>query len=402
MSTVVETATFARADAPAAARRPRLDAVDLLRGLVIALMVLDHTRDFFHAQAFTLNPTDPARTTLVLYLTRWAANLCAPTFVFLAGVSIELQRANGKTPAELSRFLLTRGLWLIALELTVVGFGFNFAWPFAFLQVIWAIGLGMVAMAALTRLPRAAVLALGALIVAGHDALDSVRVGDLGAFASLWTLAMALGPAPFGTGFVAYPFVPWFGILCLGYGLGPVFLRPAGQRRRLTALLGVGCLALFVVLRFVNGYGDPSPWHAQAEGWRTALAFFDVGKYPPSLLYVLVMLGTSLLLALGLERLRGPLADALLAYGRTPLFTYLLHIYLVHGLAMAIGMATGVPASAFRNFIADPSRLVALHWGFGLPVVYAIWLAVLAALYPASRWYARLKRQRHARWMSYL
>ncbi|HEX7111758.1 MAG TPA: heparan-alpha-glucosaminide N-acetyltransferase domain-containing protein, partial [Mizugakiibacter sp.] len=169
MSTIVATGTdFARAGAPTAARRPRLDAVDLLRGLVIALMVLDHTRDFFHAKAFTLNPTDPAHTTLILYLTRWAANLCAPTFVFLAGVAIELQRANGKTPAELSRFLLARGLWLIVLELTVVGFGFNFALPFVFLQVIWAIGLGMVAMAALTRLPTVAVLALGVLIVAGH------------------------------------------------------------------------------------------------------------------------------------------------------------------------------------------------------------------------------------------
>ncbi|HEX7111582.1 MAG TPA: heparan-alpha-glucosaminide N-acetyltransferase domain-containing protein, partial [Mizugakiibacter sp.] len=280
--------------------------------------------------------------------------------------------------------------------------GFNFALPFVFLQVIWAIGLGMVAMAALTRLPTVAVLALGVLIVAGHDAFASVRAGDLGAFAPLWTLAMTLGPTPFAPGFVAYPAVPWFGILCLGVGLGPVFLRPAPQRRRLTVLLGLGCLALFVALRLVNGYGDPAPWHAQAEGWRTVLAFFDVSKYPPSLLYVLVMLGTSLLLALGLERLRGPLANALLAYGRTPLFTYLLHIYLVHGLAIAAGAAMGVPASAFCNFIADPSRLMALHWGFGLPVVYAIWFAVLAALYPASRWYAEVRRRRRDWWLSYL
>jgi uncharacterized membrane protein len=380
---------------------PRLDAIDLLRGLVIALMVLDHVRDYFHADAFVFNPLDPARTTPVLYATRWITHLCAPTFVFLSGVSAFLQRANGKDVRTLSRFLLTRGAWLVALEFTIVSFGFNFA-PVLFAQVIYAIGVGMIALSVLVWAPQRAVLALGVLIVAGHDALAPINAGMLGAAGPVWMFAMEPGPTSFLAGFVAYPAIPWVGVMLLGYGLAPLFLLPQTERNRILTGCAAFALGLFLLLRALNAYGDPAPWQAHQSGWRTALSFFNVTKYPPSLMFVLVTLGMSFLLLPLLERLRGAPARVLLAFGRTPLFTYLLHVYLVHGSALLLGMALGFPAAVFTHFILDPSQLVTAHWGFNLAVVYGIWLLTLAVLYPLSRWYADMKRRRRDAWLSYL
>jgi len=381
---------------------PRLDMIDMLRGLVIALMVLDHVRDYFHETAFLFDPTNLSRTNVLLFATRWVTHLCAPTFVFLAGVSVFLQRANGKTGAALSKFLLTRGLWLIFLEMTIIVFGFNFVWPFAFVQVIWAIGVSMLLFAALVRLPTGAVLAIGAIIVAGHGLLGPINAPALGAWAPFWILTMEPGPAPWLPGFVVYPAIPWFGIMCLGYGLGSIFIKTVEGRSRAVALLACGALVLFLVLRAINGYGDPAPWSVQKNAVFTALSFINVSKYPPSLLYVLITLGVSMLLLLALQRLRGAAAKVLLVFGRTPLFTYVLHIYIAHGLALLIGVATGVPAAYFSNLLGDPARLVSAHWGFGLPVVYGIWLLVLLTLYPFSRWFAGVKRRRRDWWLSYL
>jgi len=384
------------------ARTPRLEIVDMLRGFVIALMVLDHTRDYFHISAYNFDPTDPARTHLWLYLTRWVTHLCAPTFVFLAGVSIYLQEVNGKSKPQLSRFLLTRGAWLLVLELTVISFGFNFALPFLFLQVIWAIGMSMILLAGLIWLPRAVAAAIGVLIVAGHQLLAPIDAADLGALAPLWTLAFEVGRTPFGPGFIAYPLIPWFGVMCLGYGLGVVFAQEPSRRNRSLLRIALGAIALFLVLRAINGYGDPAPWHAFPGVGATLMSFFNVSKYPPSLLYVLITLGVSLLCMLAFQRLRGLLARALLAYGRTPLFTYVLHIYVVHGSALLVAMLAGYPASYEANFLADPFRLVKAGWGFNLLVVYAAWLAILIVLYPAARWFAEVKRRRREWWLSYL
>jgi uncharacterized membrane protein len=201
---------------------------------------------------------------------------------------------------------------------------------------------------------------------------------------------------------LVYPAIPWFGIMCLGYGLGHVFLKPAADRQRTIMLLGCGALFLFVLLRAINGYGDPAPWSVQKNALFTALSFINVSKYPPSLLYALITLGLSMLLLLGLQHLRGVAARVLLVFGRTALFTYVLHIYLVHTLAMLFGMARGVPASAFVNMLGDPSRLIAAHWGLSLPVVYGLWLSTLAILYPLSRWFADVKRRQRDWWLSYL
>lgn len=381
----------------------RLDMVDALRGLVIALMVLDHVRDYFHWQAFVFSPTDLARTTPLLFATRWVTHLCAPSFVLLAGVSIFLQRAGGAYPrSSQSRLLLGRGLWLIVLELSVVVFGFNFVWPFLFLQVIWAIGVGMVAMAALIWLPRQAVLVLGIVIIAGHGLLAGFDPSRWGALAPLWTLAMRPGGVPGIEGFVAYPALPWLGILCLGYGIGPLFLLEAQRRRRVIAALALAMLAIFAILRAGTGFGDPSPWQRQAGPVFDAMAFVNVSKYPPSLLYALVTLGVSLLLMLALEHATGRLRRVLLAFGRTPLFTYLLHIYLVHGLALLIGVASGVPATVFVGILGNAGRIAESGWGVSLPAVFGLWLGVLAALYPLAHWFAGVKARRRDRWLSYL
>ena len=380
----------------------RLDAIDLLRGLVIVLMVLDHVRDYVHAPAFIFSPTDLTQTTPLLFMTRWITHLCAPTFVFLAGVSIFMQRANGKDPAALSRFLLTRGLWLIVLEFTLVGFGFNWGAPIAFMQVIWAIGGSMVLMALFVRLTATVVLGMGAAIVVGHQFVAStIDATQLGVWTQAWFLTMQPGPTLFLRGFIPYPLIPWFGVMCLGYGLGFIFRQAPQQRHRNVLLMALGFLAAFVVLRAINGYGDPAPWSVQSSAVMTVLSFMNVSKYPPSLMYVLVTLGVAMLLFLALDKLSGPIQKVLLAFGRTSLFTYVLHIYLAHSVALLIGVLGGLSASYYFDFLA---RFAGAPDGQGyeLPIVYGTWLVVVAMLYPVSSWFARVKRERRDWWLSYL
>ena len=380
----------------------RVELVDMLRGFVIVLMVLDHTRDYFHETALAFDPTEIAKTTPALFLTRWITHLCAPAFVFLAGASVWLQRTSGRPLADIRKLLVTRGLWLIALELTLISFGFNFAWPFFFIQVIWAIGSGMLLLAMLVHLGRRTVLVIGAVLVAGHQLLAPVEAVALGPWAAAWRLFLEPGMLGGIPGFAVYPTIPWFGVMCLGYGLGEVFRTPADARNRTLLRLGASALVAFALLRPFGMLGDASPWVTGTDGVRTTLSFINASKYPPSLLFVLVTLGTVALLAPAIGRLRGPLRSLLLAMGRTPFFTYLLHIYLVHGAAMFTGALVGVPPSAFVNFLGDPSRLVASGWGIGLGWVYLMWILIVAALYPASRWFADVKRRGGRWWLAYL
>lgn len=390
------------------AARVRIAEIDILRGLVVVLMALDHVRDFFHLGAFAIDPLNPEQTTPLLYATRWITHLCAPTFVFLAGVSAFLQRANGKATPNLAMFLLTRGLWLIALELTLISVGWAF-WipPMIFLQVIWAIGLSMIALAGLIWLPAPMVLAVGVAIVAGHNLLDPIPPENLGGAALLWTLLHEGGPVFFGgapIGFVAYPVLPWIGIMAVGYGLGGVFLRPPAQRERTLLALGAAMLAGFVVLRFLNQYGDPNPWRAYAALGDSAMSFLNVAKYPPSLHFVLVTLGVVFVLWPLLARLRGPFARFLGIFGAVPFFFYVLHIYLVHALAMVANAATGRDPSLLFNFFVNnfTGAPGVERLGFLLPWTYAAWGVVLALLYPLCAFWAALKRRRRDWWLSYL
>jgi uncharacterized membrane protein len=378
----------------------RLNSIDLLRGLVIVIMVLDHVRDLFFDPGGP-NPTNMAETNPALFATRWVTHLCAPTFVLLAGVSVYLQEGRGKSKAHLSGFLVSRGLWLIFLEVTLVGVGFNFG-PTIFLQVIWAIGAGFIALALLIWAPRTVVLAIGVAIVIGHQALAVLRPEHTGLINSVWMLLLERGRVGVLPGYVSYPALPWLGVLCLGYGIGPVFKMDAAVRRRWMYAAAMGGVVLFLVIRLANGYGDPHPWETQKDAVMTVVSFFNVTKYPPSLDYLLIMLSIAIVLLLLLEHLRGVVGDVLLDFGRTPLFTYLLHLYIAHLLALIVGVAQGLPASIFFNYHEDATRADAAGWGFDLPGIYLVWIVVLFLLYPAAHWFAGVKRRRRAWWLSYL
>jgi uncharacterized membrane protein len=378
--------------------RRRLDHVDLLRGLVMVIMVLDHTRDYFTVVRF--DPTDLTRTDLALFATRWITHYCAPVFVFLAGASAWIAGTR-RTHGQLARFLLSRGLWLILVEVTVISFGWYFStrWPMgARAQVIWAIGASMVVLAGLIHLPRAAVAAVGLALVVGHNLLDGVAPAAFGAFAPLWQVLHVPGPLAIMPVFVTYPLVPWVGVMALGYAAGPaVFSLDAGAPRRM-AWAGAGIILGFVVLRTLNGYGDPSPRLEDGSPALLAMSFLNVTKYPPSLLFVLMTLGPALVALALLRRAKGPVADVFVTFGRVPFLFYVTHLYLVHALAVAAGVAQGFPDSAIRTVY----RLLPQGYGFGLPVVYLVWVGVVAALYPVCRRYAALKARSRAWWLSYL
>lgn len=386
----------------------RITEIDILRGLVIVLMALDHVRDYFHAAAFAYDPLDVTQTNPLLYATRWITHLCAPTFVFLAGVSAYLQVAKGKSTPGLAWFLLTRGVWLVVLEMTLISFAWSFAFPFVvFLQVIWAIGWAMIALAGLVWLPRLAVLAIGVAIVAGHNLLDPLTAEQFGSFSVLWRL-LHDGGLLVGSGgpyaIAAYPILPWVGVMALGYGLGAVFMRPPAQREREIFIAGLIMLAAFVVLRAFNLYGEPHPWSLQADWGANQMAFLNVTKYPPSLHFTLVTLGVVFTLWPLLARLRGPVVAFFSTFGAVPFFFYLLHLYLVHLLAIGANAAMGRDVSGMfdflvKGFTGHPS-IEGL--GFTLLWVYVAWIAVLALLYPLCRWWAALKKRRRDWWLSYL
>jgi uncharacterized membrane protein len=368
----------------------RLAAIDQLRGLVMIVMALDHARDFFSSAPF--DPLDLARTTPALFLTRWVTHFCAPSFVLLAGVSAYLYGARGRTRRQLAWFLLSRGLWLIVLELTVVNFGwYFFARPGFFLaQVIWAIGWSMIALAGLLWLPGWAIGAFGLALIAGHNLLDHTGALQLGLPSWLWTVLHQPGllhPLPGLTLEILYPLIPWIGVLAAGYALGPLFRAPAAQRTRWLLGLGLGAIAAFLALRVANLYGDPAAWTPQASRLFTVFSFFNVEKYPPSLQFLLITLGPALLVLAGLEHWRGAaagLVGGLLAlYGRVPLFYYVLHLLVLHVLAHILVTSRGLA-------------------GYDLPVVYAVWLAVVVALYPLCRWFGGIKQRRRDWWLSYL
>jgi uncharacterized membrane protein len=394
-----------RADSPAAGvaqalararTRVRLQAIDMLRGLVIVLMALDHVRDYFTDMHF--DPLDLTQTNPALFLTRWFTHYCAPTFIFLAGVSAWLM-SRRCTPAELSRFLFTRGLWLVILELTVI----NYAWTFGvdyeiglFLQVIWAIGISMMVLAFLVHLPVQWVGVFALVTIAGHNLLDGVAPESFGRFALLWNLLHV--PTVGSYGAIFYPIVPWVGIMALGYALGGIFTLERGFRRRVLVTLGTSFVAAFIAIRLINGYGDPQPWSPQSSLLYTVFSFIDVEKYPPSLLYVLMTLGPGMLLLALFEGVRGRWATVLETFGRVPLFAYVLHIVVAHLLAGVVAYVTGHGTTVLTSFVIN----FPVDWGYGLAGVYVAWLVVLAFLYPLCRWFAEIKQRRRDWWLSYV
>lgn len=386
--------------------RARVDSVDLLRGVVMILMALDHTRDYFGDVG--ANPTDLATTTVPLFVTRWITHLCAPTFFLLTGVGAYLALRH-RSPANLSRFLLTRGLWLVLLELTVMRFfwQFNVDYRVTMLTVLWALGWSMVVLAALVRLPVRAVTAIGVAMIVLHHLADGVSAASLGAFAPLWTILHQPGPliaTPRVFVFVAYPLIPWIGVMAVGYGLGQVFTWDARARRRFLLRAGLATVAAFIVLRAVNVYGDPRPWAPQESTLFTFLSFINTSKYPPSLLFLLMTLGPALLLLRAVDGDTPRLLSPAVTIGRVPFFYYVMHVIVLHVLVVIASFARfGEIHWMFESpTIAQFPVTQPPGWPASLPVVYLIWAFVVMLLYPCCRWFARLKARRQDAWLSYL
>jgi uncharacterized membrane protein len=406
---------------PPGAARPRLDSIDAVRGAVMVLMLLDHMRDFTHEGGFLSDPLDLATTTPLLYFTRWISHLCAPSFVFLAGLGAGLQRLRGKPVPELSHFLWTRGLWLVFLELTLirglVSFNLHLS-MLAFLQVIWAIGVGMIALAALVRLPSRAVLGIGLVVVAGHNLLDAVQVTPWmgpdspvpSSLGKLWILLHQPGPFPIA-GFPSpivlalYPLLPWIGAIAVGYGFAEVYGWPSLRRRSFLIGLGVLMAVAFAGLRFANGYGDPLRWSPQADTVKTLMSFFNVQKYGPSLLFLLVTLAPAMI-ALGLlegRRLASGLGGWLVTFGRVPLFFYVLQWLAAHlsGIAVTAWQGRSI-APYFMNMVEMFMLKEPPVAGGPLWATYACWITATLVLYFPCRWFAGVKAKRRDWWLSYL
>jgi uncharacterized membrane protein len=388
----------------------RLYSVDMLRGMVMVIMALDHVRDFF-SNAYAFDPTDLTQTNAALFFTRWITHFCAPVFVLLAGTGAFLSTSRGKTKKELAGFLLSRGLWLVFLDLFFVhtfGWWFNFDYHLLYGDVLWALGWSMVVMASLVFLPLWSITAVGIAMVALHNLFDAVSADSFGSFRWLWAILHSgdiLQPLP-GIHLVpGYPLVPWIGVMAAGYGFGALLLRSLDKRRRWLLGLGIGLTVVFIVIRATNFYGDPQVWTIQKTGLFTFFSFINCEKYPPSLLYLLMTLGPAII-ALGLfDRISHSLIRPLVTLGRVPLFFYLLHLTVIHALAVAFAYSRyGHAEWMFRN-VTVPSNSVLPYpqgYGYGLVTVYAIWLGVVLILYPFCRWFASVKGRRREVWLSYL
>lgn len=399
--------------------RPRVNSIDLLRGLVMVIMALDHARDYFHSP---VQPESIPDVGAGLFFTRWITHFCAPTFVFLAGTAAFLFGSRGRSTAQLSRFLLTRGLWLIAIEWTVVNFGWLFSLGYGLIicQVIWAIGASMVALAVLVWLPLPVVAAVGLAMITGHNLLDGTdldtrltsaaatwdlsTMGALGVFERLWVFlhVQAFLPLPdLGVNvLVAYPLVPWIGVMAVGYAFGTLVQRSAAQRRRLLLCIGLAATAGFILLRAGNFYGEPRPWESQGSFMATLIDFLNTSKYPPSLMFLLMTLGPAITALALFERASGAVARFFITIGRVPFLYYVLHIYLLHAAAKLYAWARYGDAGLEWNVLMSPQPLPG--YDIGLWVAYLAWALVVIALYPICRWFAGVKQRNRSRWLSYL
>jgi uncharacterized membrane protein len=384
-------------DAVPAVRR-RVTSVDLVRGIVMVLMALDHTRDYFEKYRF--QPEDLTKSWPLLFATRWITHFCAPTFFLLAGVGAALAVSGGKSTREVSKFLLTRGLWLVVLEVTVSALGWNFKLGFPLiLLVIWALGLSMVILSGLIFLPKPVIAAIALITIAGHNLLDNVGAATMSGGGAFWHILHR--PGLISTQpliIVAYPLIPWFAVMALGYALGDIFKWEPARRRRFLLLAGSASIVAFIAIRFLNAYGNPVPWAPQRTEAMTIASFLNAMKYPPSLDYLLMTIGPTLIALALLENARGAFARAVSIYGRVPMFYYLGHIYVIHILAAAFALWQGGAA----GFLSLDTASFPKWYGTTLPGVYLAWITVVLIMYLPCRWFANLKSRRRDWWLSYI
>ena len=390
-------------------RAYRVESIDILRGLVIVIMALDHVRDYFNVGA-EADPMANPNVGTAIFFTRWITHFCAPVFVCLAGTSAGLMTSR-KTPSQLGAFLFTRAMWLIFIEVFVVATAWSFApWGVeqldgrvgVVMQVIWAIGASMAVLAGAQFLGERACLVIGVAILAGHNLLDAVwpvtgGIFDLGHpwWVALHTqMSIAGGPFVF---VMVYPILPWIGVMLLGFGTAFLFREPEQERNAQLLLLGMCAAAAFAVLRGIGIYGEPNPWAVQASATSTLIDFLNVTKYPPSLLFVLMTLGPAAILCAFVDRMPGSIKRPLIVFGRAPFAFYVAHLYLIHTLAVAFGVIQGFNPKQFLTY----GFFFPKGYGLGLPGTYAVWLLVVAMLYPLCKWVGAIKDRRRDWWVSY-
>jgi uncharacterized membrane protein len=395
-----------RPGASAAPLRQRVEVVDVVRGIIMILMALDHTRDFFGDAS--ASPTNLATTTAALFFTRWVTHFCAPTFFLLTGTGTYLSRRR-RSVGDLSRFLLTRGLWLIVLEVTVIRFlwQFNLDYRLTLLNVIWALGCAMIVLGLLVHLPTRVIGAIGLVLIATHDLFDGVRANTFGALAPVWSLLHVpsiILPGPAHIVFTAYPLIPWVGVTAAGYALGSLWDLSPERRRALLFRIGLGCIVAFLVLRGFNVYGDPGPWSVQSRGSMTLVSFLNLNKYPPSLLFLLMTLGPVMFALRALDGHTPAVLRPAQVIGKVPFFYYLIHILLLHVIACGAMLARfGSVGPAVTSPTLDRFPMTQPPgWPAPLPMVYLVWILVVLALYPFCAWYAGVKRRSSNPWLSYL
>jgi uncharacterized membrane protein len=392
----------------------RLDSVDLLRGIIMVIMSLDHIREYLTWVPFA--PENLARTWPALFFTRWITHFCAPLFFFLAGTGAWLAASRGRSGSQLSHFLWTRGLWLVIVEFTIVDFAFTFAPGFIIGSVIVALGLCMIILAGVVRMPLRFVAAFGVGMIFLHNLLDRIQPQQFGKLAWLWTLLHAPGLIPIapqrGMYLALYVLIPWMGVMAAGYAFGALYSMDTDRRRRWMIAIGTAAVVLFVVLRATNIYGNPpqgpfpgtGPFKPQSTAIMTLVAFLNAAKYPPSLQFLLMTLGPGILALAAFERVRtatSAAARALVVFGRVPLFYFVLHILTAHVLAIGFGLIYHQPITRLlsQRYVLTPPEV---GYGHGLPFIYAVWIAMNVALYFPCRWYAEYKRAHRKWWLSYL
>jgi uncharacterized membrane protein len=391
----------------------RIEAIDAVRGGVMVLMALDHVRDFIHRGAMSYSPTDLTQTTPILFFTRWATHLCAPTFMFTAGLGAFLWWQRGKTRQELSVFLVSRGLWLIVLEITVMRLAYYFDFspdnP-VLLLVLWVLGVCMIGLALLVWIPIRVLTMLSVAVIVLHNSLDRVDAARFGiAAAGIWNLLHQPGAFRLAgaTIVVGYPLIPWIAVMALGFCFGQLYQMDRPVRERLLVAIGLVAIMAFAVIRALNVYGDPVPWTTQTSAVYTALSFLNTTKYPPSLDFLLMTLGPAMLALAWFERLGLNASNPLVIFGRVPLFYFVLHFYLAHAVAVLLALlryGSGALTFVFHPMpsVGGPRELFPAQFGYDLWVAYAVWAVVVVALFPVCRWFGRIKATRHDWWLRYL
>jgi uncharacterized membrane protein len=390
----------------------RLSSIDALRGIVMIFMALDHVRDFFHFGAMSFSPTDLTKTTPILFFTRWITHFCMPLFMFTAGMGAFLFLQHNHTRAQLSRFLWTRGLWFILLEVTVMQLAYNFNFSSRYillLLVLWIFGICFVVMAGLIYLPIRWLTILSVVVIVFHNCLDGIDAKRFGTAAPIWNVLHQPGVFKIGGRLVliSYPLIPWVAVIAAGFCLAQIFQHEPVVRQKIMLRFGIALTLAFVILRAINHYGDPAPWSHQKSAVFTLLSFLNCTKYPASLAFLLMTLGPGLLVLAYLDRRKFNLSNPLIVFGRVPMFYFVLHFYLIHILVViAAFLRYGASASHFIfnpvPSMTGPRELFPANFGYSLWVAYGVWVLTVVLLYPICRWFAGVKGRRRDWWLSYL